>query len=128
MDCRNNPCDFALDLKGQRTQGRCFCWDGLPSVSPDDRRAIRGAMQGARDRIAALESQLADASAEIARLRKALVWAARHGVFLNAEMSDVSPVLGYWPDARFGGEPELDLCPGTDASLIDVLCRLAEGE
>lgn len=71
---------------------------------------------------------LADRDAEIARLRKALVWAARHGVFLNAEMSDVSPVLGYWPDARFGGEPELDLCPGTDASLIDVLCRLVEGE
>lgn len=65
MDCRNNPCDFAIERGGQRTQGRCRCWDGLPSVSRDDRRAIRGAMQEAQGRIAALEAQLAAAKATL---------------------------------------------------------------
>ena len=69
-----------------------------------------------------------DASAEIARLRKALVWSVQHGVFLNTEMSDVSPVLGYWPDARFGGEPEMDLCDDSPDQIIATVCRLAEGE
>lgn len=65
---------------------------------------------------------------EIARLQKAIVWSVRHGVFLDAEIPDESPVLGYWHDHGFRGEPELDLHDDDDDKVIATACRLAGGE
>ena len=63
--------------------------------------------------------------AEIAQLRKALVWATRNGV----QFFDRSIGFDWHCDERgeyvFRHEEPHD---GTDQSLIETLCKLAEGE
>lgn len=70
MDCGNNPCDFAPDLSGQRTQGRCRCWEQAPGGTPDLRVFVRRVVSEYRD-------CLRQAEAEIERLRGDLAEAKR---------------------------------------------------
>ena len=78
MDCRNNPCDFAPDMHGQRTQGRCRCWDALSPITGAARREIRGALHDYRDR-------LRQAEAEVEKLRADVVWAVENDACLVSE-------------------------------------------
>ena len=119
MDCRNNPCDFAIDRGGQRTQGRCRCWDGLPSVSRDDRRAIRGAMQEAQGRIAALEAENAKLRDERDEAKRVAVWAVRNQV----EALGVPPQVDIFVFGRHRTR-----CDGTPAGIIDALHRVRAAE
>lgn len=62
-----------------------------------------------------------DASAEIARLRKALVWAVKHGA--TEDEWSVRMLTWFVCEDYFKAEHD-----GTEASLIETLCRLAEEE
>ena len=57
---------------------------------------------------------------EIARLRKAIVWAMRASASLSLELGRVYYERGY--------RVEFSPWDGTDESLIETLCRLAQQE
>ncbi len=62
--------------------------------------------------------RIATLEAEIARLRKALVWAVKNDV----------EALGIGPVDIFRYGTHIATCRDNDASMIETLCRLAEGE
>lgn len=78
MDCRNNPCDFSLDLSGQRTSGRCRCWDAFPfRMPPDVRVAVRKTVSEARSILAARDAEIERLKALVEKRERQLVWAIR---------------------------------------------------
>lgn len=93
MDCGNNPCDFAQNLRGQRTQGRCRCWDELERVPGHEmRRRIRIAMSDSR-------AALATRDAEIEKLKADLVWALEKHAYTTIDKTVVVPHggrVGHW--------------------------------
>jgi len=118
MDCRNNPCDFALDLSGQRTSGRCRCWDSMSSgVPPAVRVAVRKTVSEARATLAARD-------AEIAKLKRQLVWAVRHSAEVFNEEGGNLPILDWRPDGEY--DPAGFVFDGTDDGLLAAIDEATE--
>lgn len=120
MDCRNNPCDFAVDLRGQRTSGRCRCWDSLPKMDPETRVAVR--RTAAELRTALATERAARESAE-----QLAVWAVLKGALIHVGkltwMRDIDETDD--DDEYRVGSTE---CDGTDAGILAALRRAKGGE
>lgn len=69
----------------------------------------------------AVDAALAAALARAEAAERLAVWAVRHGAFIDCEIPDVQAVFAFWPDERFEGEPDMDLCENTDADLLRAL-------
>lgn len=86
---------------------------------------LRGEILFKDDAINGLHGAYSTAADEIARLRKAICWGARTGVKVTEWSSLAAEELSFTIDLPSGARVQF---AGDDASMIETLCRLAEGE